>query len=253
MASRQRGAAGPSSLLDVHRVDVSYGAVQVLFGVDLDIRRGETLALLGTNGAGKSTLLKAISGLIPISKGHVTFDGVDITATPTEQRVRAGIIQVRGGAGVFPSLSVMDNLRLGGFTILRDRHVLAERMSEALEVFPELSGRMDQRVGSMSGGEQQMVALAKAVMLEPVLLIIDELTLGLAPIVTERLLRVVDQLKRAGLTMLIVEQSLNIALNFADRAVFMERGEVRFSGDPVELAQNGELVRAIFLGQSSRR
>ena len=237
-------------LLEVKDLNVSYGAVQVLFGVDLQVRAGETLALLGTNGAGKSTALKAVSGLIPVNGGAVVFQGTDITNTPTEDRVRAGIVQVRGGNGVFPSLSVRENLRLGGFTILKNRKRLASRTDAVLVLFPESSTRLDQRVGTMSGGEQQMVALAKALLLEPRLLVIDELTLGLAPIVTERLLRVVDELKRSGLTMLIVEQSLNVALNFADRAVFMERGEVRFSGDPVELTQNGDLVRAVFLGQA---
>ena len=251
MAAGQSGGKAAEPLLDVEDLNVFYGAVQVLFGVDLHVSVGETLALLGTNGAGKSTALKAISGLIPVSDGRVVFDGIDITNRPTEERVGLGIVQVRGGTGVFPSLSIRENLRLGGFTIMKDRKRLASRIEAVLELFPELSTRLDQRVGTMSGGEQQMVALAKAMLLEPRLLVIDELTLGLAPIVTERLLRVVDELKRSGLTMLIVEQSLNVALNFADRAVFMERGEVRFSGDPVELAQNGDLVRAVFLGQAA--
>ena len=248
-AGQQRGRTA-EPLLEVEDLNVFYGAVQVLFGVDLHVSVGETLALLGTNGAGKSTALKAISGLIPVSDGRVVFDGMDITNRRTEERVSVGIVQVRGGSGVFSSLSIRENLRLGGFTIMKNRKLLASRTEAVLELFPELSTRLDQRVGTMSGGEQQMVALAKAMLLEPRLLVIDELTLGLAPIVTERLLRVVDELKRSGLTMLIVEQSLNVALNFADRAVFMERGEVRFSGDPVELAQNGDLVRAVFLGRA---
>jgi ABC-type branched-subunit amino acid transport system ATPase component len=238
--------------LDVQRIDVSYGSVQVLFGVDLQVMAGETLALLGTNGAGKSTALKAISGLLRPSSGRITFDGTDISSTPTHERVADGIVQVRGGAGVFPSLSVRDNLRLGGYTLIRKRRYLTDRIDKTLDVFPVLAARLDQRVGTMSGGEQQMVALAKAMLLEPRLLIIDELTLGLAPIVTEHLLQIIDDLKRNGLTMLIVEQSLNVALNFADRAVFMERGEVQFSGDPVELAENGDLVRAVFLGGETR-
>jgi ABC-type branched-subunit amino acid transport system ATPase component len=250
VANGQRAGKVAEPLLEVEDLNVFYGAVQVLFGVDLHVSVGETLALLGTNGAGKSTALKAISGLIPVSTGRVVFDGIDITNRSTEERVSAGIVQVRGGTGVFPSLSIQENLRLGGFTIMKDRKRLASRIEAALDLFPELSTRLNQRVGTMSGGEQQMVALAKAMLLEPRLLVIDELTLGLAPIITERLLQVVDELKRSGLTMLIVEQSLNVALNFADRAVFMERGEVRFSGDPVELAQNGDLVRAVFLGQA---
>lgn len=247
--SRRHLAGGTGvSELTVSGLDVSYGPVQVLFGVEFHVESGETLALLGTNGAGKSTALKSVSGLIPVTTGRITFAGVNITDAPTEARVGMGIIQVRGGSGVFPSLSVEDNLRLGGFTILRERARFTHRMHDVLELFPELAPRLNQRAGTLSGGEQQMLALAKALLLEPKLLVIDELTLGLAPIVTERLLSVIRELKSRRLTMLIVEQSLNVALNFADRAVFMERGQVRFSGDPLELAENGELVRAVFLG-----
>jgi ABC-type branched-subunit amino acid transport system ATPase component len=240
-------------LLETKGLDVSYGAVQVLFDVDLEVRQGETLALLGTNGAGKSTLLKAVSGLLPASAGTITFDGLDITARSTDGRVAAGIVQARGGNAVFPTLSVRDNLRLGGFTLLRHRALLAERIDHVVNLFPSLSDRFDQRAGTLSGGEQQMLALAKALLLAPKLLVIDELSLGLAPIVVEQLLRLIGDLKRDGLTMLIVEQSLNVACAFADRAVFMEKGEIRFSGDPAALVENGDLVRAVFLGGALRQ
>jgi len=240
-------------LLETKDLDVSYGAVQVLFDVDLEVRQGETLALLGTNGAGKSTLLKAVSGLLPATAGTITFDGLDITARSTDGRVAAGIVQARGGNAVFPTLSVRDNLRLGGFTLLRHRALLAERTDHVVNLFPSLSDRFDQRAGTLSGGEQQMLALAKALLLAPRLLVIDELSLGLAPIVVEQLLRLIGDLKRDGLTMLIVEQSLNIACAFADRAVFMEKGEIRFSGDPAALVDNGDLVRAVFLGGALRQ
>jgi ABC-type branched-subunit amino acid transport system ATPase component len=237
-------------LLETRGLDVHYGAVQVLFGVDLDVYQGETLALLGTNGAGKSTLLKAVSGLLATSAGTIIFDGADITARSTDGRVAAGIVQARGGNAVFPTMSVRDNLRMGGFTLLRDRGLLATRIDYVLGLFPSLRDRLDQRAGTLSGGEQQMLALGKALLLQPKLLVIDELSLGLAPIVVEHLLRLIDALKREGLTMLIVEQSLNVACSFADRAVFMEKGEIRFSGDPGELLENGDLVRAVFLGGS---
>jgi ABC-type branched-subunit amino acid transport system ATPase component len=238
-----------SPLLSVADVDTFYGPVQSLYGVTIDVKPGETLALLGTNGAGKSTLLKAISGLIPVARGSVTFDGVDVTHRPVHQRVNSGVVLVRGGVGVFPTLTVRDNLQLGGYTLGRRKRQLANRIDHVVDIFPVLGDRMSQHAGTLSGGEQQMVALAKAMLLEPKLLIIDELSLGLAPLVIDRLLQVIDELKRGALTMIIVEQSLNVALAFADRAVFMERGQVCFTGDPTELAANGDLVRAIFFGQ----
>ena len=238
-------------LLGVEGLDVSYGSVQVLFDVSFDVQQGETLALLGTNGAGKSTLLRAITGLLEPTRGRVSFDGQDLAGLPTDQRVGRGIVQVHGGNAVFPSLSVRDNLRLGAFTFLKDKARVARRLEHVLEIFPVLRPRLDQAAGSMSGGEQQMVALAKALLPEPRLLVIDELSLGLAPIMIERLLGVVQDLKRAGLTMLIVEQSLNVAGAFADRAVFMEKGEICFSGDPAQLARDGDLVRAVFFGARS--
>lgn len=240
--------ARPAPLLRVEHLDVFYGAVQVLFEAELEVGLGETVALLGTNGAGKSTLLKAVSGLLRTEAGTISFGDADVTVWPTDARVAAGIVQVRGGSAVFPSLSVDENLRLGGFTVVKDRARFAGRVEYVLSVFPALARRLDQRAGTLSGGEQQMLALGKALLLEPRLLVIDELSLGLAPLVVQHLLGLIDDLKRSGLTMLIVEQSLNVACAFADRAVFMEKGEVRFSGDPNELATNGDLARAVFLG-----
>lgn len=238
--------SGP--LLHTQGVSVAYGSLQVLFDVDLTVERGETLALLGTNGAGKSTLLKAITGLVPLRRGRVTFDGADLTDAPVEDRFEAGIVQLSGGEAIFPTLTVRDNLRAGAFTFLADRDRLEARLDVVLGLFPELRDRLDQRAGSMSGGEQQMVALAKALLPDPQLLIVDELSLGLAPIVVERLLGTIADLRRDGLTMLIVEQSLNVAMAFAERAVFMEKGEVRFSGPIQQLVDDGDLVRAVFLG-----
>jgi ABC-type branched-subunit amino acid transport system ATPase component len=243
----------PSPLLEIEHLDVAYGTVQVLFDVTLEVRRGETLALLGTNGAGKSTLLKAVSGLLAVQRGHLRFGGTDITTAPTDARVRAGIVQVQGGDAVFPTLTVRDNLRLGAFTFLDDAARVTGRIDHVLELFGVLRDRLEQRAGSLSGGEQQMLALAKALLPEPELLVIDELSLGLAPIVIERILVVIEQLKATGLSMLIVEQSLNVAMAFADRAAFMERGELRFTGDPAELVANGDLVRAVFMGAGGSR
>jgi ABC-type branched-subunit amino acid transport system ATPase component len=240
-----------TALLEIEHLDAGYGPVQILFDVSLEVREGEVLALLGTNGAGKSTLLRTVSGLHPVMGGTVRFAGTDITSTPAHQRMRTGIVQLAGGRAVFSSLSVAENLRAGAFTFLDDPARVERRITEVLEHFPSLQTRMGQLAGSLSGGEQQMVALAKALLPEPRLLIIDELSLGLAPVVVGRLLEVIETLRADGMTMLIVEQSLNVAAAFADRAVFLERGEVRFSGSPQHLIESGDLARAVFLGASS--
>jgi ABC-type branched-subunit amino acid transport system ATPase component len=238
----------PRAILQVHDLDVDRGRVQVLFGVDLDVVEGQTLALLGTNGAGKSTLLKAIAGILPVARGSITFDGRDITAATTASRVEAGIVQVAGGEAVFPTMSVADNLRAGAFLFLDDKERVARKTAEVLALFPKLADLLKQPAGSLSGGEQQMLAVAKALLLEPRLLVIDELSLGLAPIVVELLLGVIERRRSDGLTMLIVEQSINVAGALADQAVFMERGEVRFRGAMRDLVDDGDLVRAVFLG-----
>jgi len=238
---------GPA-LLEVDAVDFSYGHVQVLFDVHLDVYEGEVLALLGTNGAGKSTLLRVISGLGRPDRGQVRFNGVTVTSAGATARVRSGIVQVCGGRGVFGPLSVRENLTAGAFTYRRDKARVATRMGEMLELFPTLGARLEQPAETLSGGEQQMLAIAKALMLDPKLLMIDELSLGLAPVVVQELLAVVEQLKAAGTTMVIVEQSVNVALALADRAVFMEKGAVRFSGPAADLIERDDLVRAVFLG-----
>src|SRR5260221_6023433 len=217
-------------LLEVRGVDFSYGPLQVLFGVNLDVARGEILALLGTNGAGKSTLLRAISGLGRVDRGTIRLDGEDITHSEPGQRVRRGVIQMPGGKAVFPDLTVAENLQAAAYTFIWDRPKVAERIARALEVFPLLGQRMGQPAASLSGGEQQMLGLASTLMLDPTILLIDELSLGLAPIVVEQLLEVVTDLRSTGLTIVIVEQSVNVALSVADRAVFMVKGEVRFEG-----------------------
>lgn len=240
---RDEGAA-----VDVRGLDFSYGHVQVLFGVDVHVRSGEVLALLGTNGAGKSTLLRALSGLEAPSAGTVWHHGEDITSMPAVDRVRRGIVQLPGGKAVFPSLTVLENLLAGAWPHIWNRKALQERIGGALERFPALSDRLEQPAGTLSGGEQQMLALAKALLLDPDVLCIDELSLGLAPVVVQQLMETVEALRTEGLTMIIVEQSLNVALALADRAVFMEKGEVRFQGAAQELAERDDLARAVFLG-----
>ncbi|MFI1381848.1 ATP-binding protein [Embleya sp. NPDC020886] len=247
---RQAGNAEYIPVLQVHDIDFEYGNVQVLFGVGFEVRRGETLALLGTNGAGKSTILKAICGLGTPSRGVVRLHGRTITYVAPEQRGRHGMRLLPGGKGVFPGMSVRENLDIAAFQLRdRDKAHRDARLAYVLDVFPDLAARLGRRAGSMSGGQQQQLALAMVLMHEPEILLIDELSLGLAPVVVQDLLVIIERLKADGLTMIIVEQSLNIALAIADRAVFLEKGQVRFTGDARELAERDDLARAVFLGK----
>lgn len=234
-------------LLESKGLTVSYDGVKVLFGVDLEIRHGEMVALLGTNGAGKSTTLNAISGIVEPDGGNVWFEGEAITGLAPEQTAARGVVQVPGGRGVFPGLTVEENLKMGCFLIRRDTTLVAERMDEVFELFPRLGERMTQRAGSLSGGERQMLTLAQSFVLRPKLLLIDELSLGLAPTLVQELLTAVKRMNDAGITILLVEQSVNIALNLADRAYFMEKGEVRFHGPTADLLRRRDLLRSVFL------
>ncbi len=235
-------------VLQVRNLDYSYGPVQVLFDVAIDVREGEVLALLGTNGAGKSTLLRAVSGLGIPDRGVVRLRGRTITYVEAELRFAAGIVQLRGGNGIFAELTIAENLRASLLAADLSRAEVDERIAEALGTFPVLADRLGERAGDLSGGQQQMLALAMALMHRPEILLIDELSLGLAPLVVQELLRVIERLKAKGQTMIIVEQSLNVALSIADRAVFMEKGRVRFEGPARELLERDDLARAVFLG-----
>jgi len=250
-AQKAGGESGPV-LLETKGLMVSFDGVRVLFGVDLEIRRGEVVALLGTNGAGKSTTLNAISGIVEPEAGNVWFEGEAIVGESPEQTVKRGIVQVPGGRGVFPGLTVEENLRMGAFLIRRDRALVQRRLDEVFGLFPRLAERRGQRAGSLSGGERQMLTLAQSFLLRPTLLLIDELSLGLAPTVVEELLGAVRTMNQEGTTIVIVEQSVNIALNLADRAYFMEKGEVRFSGPTAELLQRQDLLRSVFLEGAGR-
>ena len=247
---QRRAAADPASVpaLQVHNLDFAYGSVQVLFDVSFEVARGEVLALLGTNGAGKSTLLRAVSGLGIPDRGVVRLGGRTITYAEAEDRFAAGLVQLRGGAGVFEDLSVADNLRASVLAARLDEAEVEARSQRALSLFPVLAERTGTAGRELSGGQQQMLALAMALMHEPEVLLIDELSLGLAPLVVQELLGVVERLREGGQTMVIVEQSLNVALAFADRAIFMEKGRIRFEGPAQDLAERDDLARAVFLG-----
>lgn len=248
-AERSRQAADPERIpaLQLEDVDFAYsGGVQVLFGVDLEVAKGETLALLGTNGAGKSTILRVVSGLGTPARGNVRLGGRTVTYTSPEQRARLGIQMLPGGKGTFASLSVADNLEIGAHVL--DRGLRAERIERVWELFPELRQRAATPAGRLSGGQQQQLALGRVLLHDPEVLLIDELSLGLAPAVVGELLATIERLKEAGQTMVIVEQSLNVALAVADRAVFLEKGTVRFDGPARDLLERDDLARAVFLG-----
>jgi ABC-type branched-subunit amino acid transport system ATPase component len=238
-------------LLSCRGVDMSYGPVQILFGVDFDVAEGEMVALLGTNGAGKSTLLKGICGLVRPTAGTITFKGEDITKKPADVTAHLGISLMPGGKGVFPTLSVDENLRLATWLISDEHDRIAEARQEVLDLFPVLEQRRTQMAGDLSGGEQQMLALGMALMTRPELVMIDELSLGLAPTIVGQLLDVVREIHRRGSTIVIVEQSVNVALQLAERAVFMEKGEVRFEGPADELLARPDILRAVFISGAS--
>jgi branched-chain amino acid transport system ATP-binding protein len=240
-------------LLTCAELDVAYGAVQILFGVDLHVEHHEIVALLGTNGAGKSTLLRAISQLVTPSDGSIIFDGRDITRVGPGPVARAGIVHVSGGRATFPRLTVAEHFEAGTW-LLRDvdQLELDRRREEVLDLFPALRRHWRTLGGVLSGGEQQQLALALAFIARPRLLVIDELSLGLAPIVVEQLLDSVRHVQAMGSAVLIVEQSVNVALTIAERAYFMEKGTVRFEGPTADLLERPDLVRSVFLSRATR-
>jgi ABC-type branched-subunit amino acid transport system ATPase component/MFS family permease len=246
---KRRHESGKIPALQVNNLDFCYGPVQVLFDVGFEVNRGETLALLGTNGAGKSTLLRVISGLGTPRRGVVRLGGRTVTYTSPQLRTTLGIHQLPGGKGVFPGMTVHQNLTMGAYIHRRDRDDVASRIDRVLELFPDLAQRQNQMASSMSGGQQQMLALAKVLLHDPEILLIDELSLGLAPTVVQDLLGVVEQLQEQGQTIIIVEQSLNVALAVADRAIFLEKGQIRFEGSAQDLLERDDLARAVFLGK----
>ncbi|MCU1448086.1 MAG: transporter related [Acidimicrobiales bacterium] len=240
--------ASSDALLTCRGVDVAYDQVQVLFGVDLDVADGEIVALLGTNGAGKSTLLKAISGLVDPTAGTIAYAGRDITHADAVETSRLGIVQVPGGRAVFPTLTVAEHFKCGTWLYASEEPAEVQaRIDKVLELFPRLRERWEQMAGNLSGGEQQQLGLGMAFVAKPRLLIIDELSLGLAPTIVEQLLDIVRAIHDQGCTIILVEQSVNVALTVASRAYFMEKGEVRFSGPTQELLERGDILRSVFL------
>ena len=234
-------------LLDIRGLRASYGAVEVLRGIDFTVARGEIVALLGTNGAGKSTILRCISGLMPADDGQILFDGQDLTQVTTEETVRLGVTQVPGGRGLLPNLSVEENLRMGAYPLRKNKAAVRAGYDRVYETFPRLAERRRQLAGLMSGGEQQMLAIGRALMLQPKLMMIDELSLGLAPLIVNQLVEVVRQINASGVSMILVEQSANLALSVTDHAYFIEKGQMRFDGSSRELLERDDLLRSVFL------
>ena len=235
-------------LLEVEGLEVSYGAVRALRGVDLYVDTGEIVGLVGANGAGKSTLLRAISGLVKARRGSVKLAGTELGRAATTRIVAAGIAHVPEGRRVWPDMSVTENLRLGGVIVGGDSE--AERLERVLMLFPELRDRLKQKAGTLSGGEQQMLAIGRGLMSRPKLLMLDEPSLGLAPVVVQRLKGLFATLKQDGLTILLSEQNARLALGATDRAYVLAEGRILTSGTPHDLLENADLISA-YLGEST--
>ncbi|HEY4374453.1 MAG TPA: ABC transporter ATP-binding protein [Burkholderiales bacterium] len=233
------------TLLDVKGLTAGYGAVRILHSLDLRIGAGEIVALLGSNGAGKSTFNNTLSGLVRASGGEVRFDGRAITRASSKAVVDAGLIQVPEGRRVFPNLSILENLELGAYR--RGKGSRAANLERVYTLFPRLRERLSQKAGTLSGGEQQMLAIGRGLMAEPKLLILDEPSLGLSPKLVEEMFAMIGQLNAQGLTILLVEQNVGQTLEIAHRAYVMEQGAIRFSGLPADLLANPDLKRA-YLG-----
>ena len=234
-----------SALLQVQGLVAGYGRVTVLRGVDLEVHAGEIVALLGSNGAGKSTLNNRVSGLVEHGAGRIVFDGADITRAHHRDIVRAGLIQVPEGRRIFPNLTVLENLELGVYARAREHR--AANLERVFGVFPRLAERRTQKAGTMSGGEQQMLAIGRGLMAEPRLLILDEPSLGLSPLLVEEMFALVQRLNRDGLALLLVEQNVGQTREIAGSAYVLENGSIRFAGTPGELLASAELKKA-YLG-----
>ncbi|HVT65102.1 MAG TPA: MFS transporter [Mycobacteriales bacterium] len=244
---RLKAGGAKLPMLSVRGVDFAYGQLQVLFDVDFTVDDGEMVALLGVNGAGKSTLLKVISGIGLPSRGSVRYRGQEITYLDAERRVGLGITQIPGGRAVFGPMTIVENLRSFGYTMGRDKAGVDRAIEASFAAFPRLHERRNSLAATLSGGEQQMLGLSKALMLRPRLLLIDELSLGLAPVIVGQLLDMVRQINNEGTAVVLVEQSVNIALNLVAHAYFMEKGEMRFDGPADQLLAREDLLRAVFL------
>ena len=236
-------------MLQIDSIEMSYGAIQAIRGVSFSVAKGEVVAIIGANGAGKSTLLKGVAGIEPLKQGRIIWNGIDISQVPAHERLRFGIALAPEGRGVFPDQSIRDNLLLGAYAIRNDKERVANLLEQEFQRFPRLKERSEQMAGTLSGGEQQMLAISRALMSQPQLLLLDEPSLGLAPLIMKEIFQSIKSLREAGLTILLVEQMANQALKVADRAYVLETGSVKLGGSGKELADHPD-VRAAYLGQT---
>jgi branched-chain amino acid transport system ATP-binding protein len=233
-------------LLEVNDLYVSYGAIRALHGISFHVNEGEVVTLIGANGAGKSTTLQTISGLLRSNRGQILYEGEDITRTGADTIVRKGLIQVPEGRRIFAPLTVRENLEMGAFT-RHNKEEVRESMERAFRLFPRLKERLEQAGGTLSGGEQQMLAVARALMGQPKLLLMDEPSMGLAPILVEEIFDIIREINDLGVTILLVEQNAHMAFSVADRGYVLETGTIQLEGPAQELADNPQ-VREAYLG-----
>ena len=234
------------ALLEVKDLQVYYGVICALKGISFEVNEGEIVSLIGANGAGKTTMMQSVVGIIPKKSGSVIFDGKDITKTPCHKIVQLGMTQVPEGRRIFQELSVYENLMMGAYTV-RNSQQFKEDLESVFERFPRLAERRNQIAGTLSGGEQQMLAMSRALMSHPKLLMLDEPSMGLAPILVDQIFEIIKELNASGTTILLVEQNANKALEISDRAYVLETGSITLSGTGAELASSDE-VRKAYLG-----
>jgi len=235
------------ALLEIKDLQVKYGVIPALKGISFEVAEGEVVAIIGANGAGKTTTLHAISGIVDKAGGQITFNGQDITGTPAHKIVALGISQVQEGRGIFPNLTVLENLRMGAY-LRKDKAKVAQDLQEAYTLFPRLQERQNQDAGTLSGGEQQMLAIARALMSKPKMLLLDEPSMGLSPLITENIFKTIKKLnKERGMTILLVEQNAQMALWASHRTYIMETGKIVYSGISKEL-KHDDFIRKSYLG-----
>lgn len=234
------------AMLEIKDLEVYYGVIQAIKGISFEVNKGEVIALIGANGAGKTTILHTITGLLSPKKGSVMYEGTDITKTPAHKIVSLGMAHVPEGRRVFADLSVYENLKMGAYT-RKDKNEVEETLERVYERFPRLKERKNQMAGTLSGGEQQMLAMGRAMMSKPKLLMLDEPSMGLAPLLVEQIFKIIEELHDAGTTILLVEQNAQVALSIADRAYVLETGNISMSGDAKELLAD-DRVRRAYLG-----
>ena len=234
------------ALLEVNDLYVSYGAIRALHGISFHVDEGEVVTLIGANGAGKSTTLRTISGLLPVDRGSIFYDGEDIAGAEASSIVRKGVIQVPEGRRIFSPLTVRENLDMGAYT-RNDPDEIRASLDYVFQLFPRMKERLEQTGGTLSGGEQQMLAVGRALMAKPKLLLMDEPSMGLAPILVEEIFDIIEEINQEGVTILLVEQNAHMALSVADRGYVLETGAIKLEGTAKELAENTS-VQAAYLG-----